>query len=117
MEYYLSTRRQKGRIMIIHRLFDLLNSRNPHGKGFKAPMRKLDNALWTHVIDSSINYLAGLKDLNGKPLLCHRRKTFVLGMITTAGSVKKLAESLFNLKINPFSYLLTYLLTYKLGQD
>ena len=34
-------------------------------------------------------------------------------MITTANSVKTLADNLFNLDINPFSYLLTY----KIGQD
>ena len=49
----------------IDRLFDLLNSRNPHGKGFKAPMRPLDEVLTNHVIDSSVNYLGNLTDENG----------------------------------------------------
>ena len=44
----------------VDRLFDLLNSRNPYGKGFKAPIRKHDQALWTHVIDSTTSYLAGM---------------------------------------------------------
>ena len=30
----------------IDRLFDLLNSRNPRGKGYKAPLRPLDRRLW-----------------------------------------------------------------------
>ena len=92
----------------VDRLFDLLNSRNPYGKGFKAPMRNLDKALTNHVIDSSTNYLAGLTDTNGVPILGHRRKTFAVGLITTAYSLKKLSESLFTRKINPFSYLRTY---------
>ena len=79
----------------------------------KHPIRKIDKALWTHVVDSTTRYLAGLNDVNGTPLLSHRRKTFVLGMITTANSVKKLSDHLLNLKVNPFSYVLTY----KIGQD
>ena len=32
-------------IRIVDRLFDLLNSRSPHGKGFKSPMRR-ENVIW-----------------------------------------------------------------------
>ena len=34
----------------IDRLFDLLNSRNPHGKGFKSPTRNIDKEIWMVVI-------------------------------------------------------------------
>ena len=54
-----------------------------------------------------------MKGVNGTLLLCHRRKTFVVGMITIANSVKNLAGLLFNQSPNPFSYILTY----KLSQD
>ena len=97
----------------IDRIFDLLNCRSPRGKGFKAPMSKKNMALTDHIINSTVNYLVGLKDGNGKPLLEHRRKTFVLGLITTATSVQKLTKMLFEMNETPFSYFLTY----KIGQD
>ena len=46
----------------IDRLFDLLNCRNPRDKGFKAPMKRDNIPLTDHVINSTVNYLAGLKD-------------------------------------------------------
>ena len=76
-------------------------------------MRPSNTALTDHIIDSTVNYLAGLNDENGKLLLQHRRKTFLLGLITTARSVQKLTKLLFQMKENPFSYFLTY----KIGQD
>ena len=97
----------------IDRLFDLLNVRSPRGKGFKSPLRRENIALTDHVINSSVNYLAGLTDETGKPLLQHRRKTFVLGLITVATSVQRLTKYLFSLKESPFSYFLTY----KISQD
>ena len=97
----------------IDRLFDFLNSRNPHGKGFKAPVRNIDTALTSHVVESSVNYIGNLTDENGVSILRHRRKTFALGLITTARGVKDLSQSLFTRKINPYSYLLTY----RLSQD
>ena len=92
----------------IDRLFDLLNSKNPHGTGFKAPMRTLNKCLTDHIIDSSSNYLANLTDEHGLSILSHRRKTFAVGLITAANSVKKLSESLLTRKNNPYSYFRTY---------
>ena len=100
-------------IRVIDRLFDLLNSKNPFAKGYKRPLRLVDQALWMSTIESSITYLSNLKDINGTSLLTHRRKTFVLGFITAAKSTRDLAVELLNDKINPFSYLLTY----KFSQD
>ena len=100
-------------IHVIDRHFDLLNSKNPFAKGYKRPLRLVDQALWMSTIESSITYLSNLKDINGTSLLTHRRKTFVLGFITAAKSTRDLAVELLNDKINPFSYLLTY----KFSQD
>ena len=87
----------------------MLNSRNPRGVGFKQPLRPVNRVVWCDVIERSIHYLSGLKDINGTPLLKTRRKTFVQGFIIAASSIRKLALSLFNEPINPFSYLLTYI--------
>ena len=64
--------------------------------------------LWKDIISKSINYLAALKDINSVPLLYHRRKTFVLGFITTAVSTQDMALTLLHKPTNPFSYLLPY---------
>ena len=100
-------------IRIVDRFFDLFNSRNPKGKGFKAPLRHTNKNLWVHIIDHTITYLSSLKDVNGLPLLRHRRNTFVKGMITTAKSVEKLALELLFRETNPYKYILTY----KISQD
>ena len=97
----------------IDRLFDLLNLRSPMGKGYKAPMKLSNIALTDHIINSTANYLAGLTDEMGTPMLRHRRKTFVLGLITVARSVQKISKYLFEMKESPFDYFLTY----KISQD
>ena len=43
-------------IRIVDRLFDLLNSRNPFAKGFKAPMSVSNRQVWENVIVHSIDY-------------------------------------------------------------
>ena len=73
-------------IRVVDRLFDLLNARSSHGKGFKSPMRPMDRPLWNKVIEESIEYLSTLKDENGVLLTMTRRKTFVSGMIINAKS-------------------------------
>jgi hypothetical protein len=100
-------------IRIIDRLFDILNSRSPFGKRFKKPLSLHDVDQWCSIIDTSIYYLAHLKTSEDIPLLNHRRKTFVLGLITAASSIKNLAISLLNNVVNPFKYVLTY----KFSQD
>lgn len=100
-------------IRIIDKLFDLLNSRNPHGTGFKRALRIVDQPMWNKTIDESVKYLSELKNINGVPILKTRRKTFVKGLITLALSVKHMASNLLQASFNPYSYILTY----KLSQD
>ena len=100
-------------IRIIGKLFDLLNSRSPRSSGHKSPLRIINRCIWEDTVDSSVHYLAGLKDTNGVSLLHHRRKTFVTGLILISTSTKKLANIILNQEITPFSYVLTY----KYSQD
>ena len=95
-------------ICIIDKLFDLLNSRNPFGKGLKKPLSLYDAARWNSTIDTSISYLLSLTDKSGVPLIRHRRKTFILGFITASKSVRELDYLLLTRKDNPFQYILTY---------
>ena len=75
-------------IRVIDRLFDVLNVRNPFGKGFKCPLKQSNSTVWQSVIDLSISYLLELKCEDGAPLVKHRRKTFVIGFITSALTAK-----------------------------
>ena len=98
-------------IRIIDKLFDVLNVRNPFGKGFKTPLRLSNCSVWGSVIESSITYLIKLKCGDGTPLVKHRRKTFIIGFITSALCAKKLAMDLM------LKHEFQYFLTYKFCQD
>ena len=100
-------------IRVVDRLFDLLNSRNPYATGYKKPLRLINKAEWFSTVEKSINYLYSLKDEFGRPLLSHRRNTFVKVLIIAAKSVKELAMLLLTRDISPFKYVLTY----KFSQD
>ena len=60
-----------------------------------------------------MQYLINLTDMNGNPLIKHRRKTFVLGLIVAAKSLQNLAHELLTKENDPFKYILAY----KLSQD
>ena len=49
-------------IRITDCLFDLLNSRNPLGTGFKRPLRLVDKPMWSKTIDGSVEYLSSLRE-------------------------------------------------------
>ena len=43
-------------------IFDMLNSRNPFAKGYKAPITKENLSLWLKQCDKVFSYLLSLKD-------------------------------------------------------
>jgi len=100
-------------IRVIDRLFDIFNIKSLYGKGFKTPLFKNNFNMWNSVIQKSIRYLSSLTDVNNVPMLQHRRKTFVLGMIINSRSIISLGCTLLNRADNTFKYLLTY----KTSQD
>ena len=55
-------------------LFDLLNSRNPHSKGYKKPLRLLEKTEWSSTVERFINYLYSLKDAVVIPSTEHVRE-------------------------------------------
>ena len=102
-------------IRMIDRLFDILNSRNPLGKGYKKPLRPSSKDTWEEILRSTASYLLGLKSNteNKQPLSKHPRKTFVIGFVAAIKSTIEMANEMFMSTINPFKYLLTY----KYSQD
>ena len=99
-------------IRTIDRLFDILNSRNPIGKGFKQPLRPESKATWEEILTSTAHYLLSLKTNNLQLLSTHARKTFVIGFVITIKSTIAMATGMFTME-NPFKYLLTH----KYSQD
>lgn len=99
-------------IRVIDRLFDILNSRNPMGKGFKQPLRPESKATWEEILTSTAHYLLSLRTSNSQLLSTHARKTFVIGFVITIKSTIAMATEMFTME-NPFQYLLTY----KYSQD
>ena len=100
-------------IRFIDRIFDFLNSRHKLMHGFKQPIHISNLAYLKTNIAKIADYLLNLKDMTGQRLIVHRRKTFVLGFVSTAKSVLCLAEELLNREVKPYHYFLTC----KVSQD
>ena len=92
----------------IDRLFDILNSRNPYGRGYKSPIRLSNLALGEEVFQDTAQYLLGLKTNENQLLVHSRRKTFVLGFMITMRSTAAIARLLLHRDENPFQYVLSY---------
>jgi hypothetical protein len=101
---------------IIDRAFDILNSRNPMGKGYKQPLRPQSRGTWEAILKNTADYLLSLVTLTGgqkKLLSTHKRKTFIIGFSATIKSIIEMSDEMFKLPANPFKYILTY----KFSQD
>ena len=77
---------------MMERLFDLPNSRNPHGKAFKKPLTLSGMSGWQAALESTAKYLLTLKSSDGVPIIRHPRKTFVLGFVITIKSTLEMAK-------------------------
>ncbi|PIK43542.1 putative THAP domain-containing protein 9-like [Apostichopus japonicus] len=97
----------------IDRAFDVLNSRNPLGNGFKAPMKKTNKDRWEKILHNATTFLMGLKDGAGTPMYQGPRKTAFSGFAASIHSIKKLFSELIDSVGAPMKYLLTY----KFSQD
>lgn len=100
-------------IRIFDKLFDMMNSRNPVVKNFKAPLRMSTHHLWKPFFEEAASYILGLKDVTGLPLYLTRRKTAFLGFLMAIKSFEGLCEDL----LGGQEPLMRYLLTYKCSQD
>ena len=100
-----------GFIRVIDQLFDVMNLKNPRGQGYKKPMSLQDRARWSTVFTDGISCLIRLTDVNGYPLIQHRRKTFVLGFVLASQGFQALALDLL------MNHGFKYILSYKMSQD
>ena len=96
--------------------FDILNSRNPLGKGFKAPIKPATKHRAKGMLEEAESLLRGLQ-VRQKGTLVHlhrtQKKTPVCGFIDCCRSVMGVYEDLVEQPAAPCRYLLTY----KLSQD
>lgn len=95
------------------RLFDIMNSRNPFGKGFKAPLRPANKHIWPPFLNVAYEYLQNLQTAEGVFLYKTKRKTPILGYLLMIDAVKSLFQDLNEKKNASFKYILTY----KFSQD
>ena len=87
----------------IDRLFDIFNSRNPVGKGYKQPLRPQSKDTWESMLKTTGNYLLTLKTVgdNNTPaqlLATHPCKTFVIGFVATIKSTIEMANTMFSMQ-------------------
>ena len=91
--------------------FDVLNSRNPLGKGYKAPMRTSNKDRAEKILLKAQKSLLELKDQQGKPLHAGKRKTCVIAASCIS------VWNVFQEAVCAPNAQCHYLLTYKLSQD
>jgi hypothetical protein len=96
---------------VFDHLFDVLNSRNPLARNFKAPIRRSNYQYTKKFLDQASEYIRNLKGPDGQSILTSKRKTGLLRVLLCINAVV-LAEDLVNAE-NP---VLKYLLTYKVSQ-
>ena len=92
--------------------FDILNSKSKFGRGSKEAITSENIADKEEALDEFCAYLLGLTLADGQPLSTCRRKTFVIGFVTTAHTAISLARNLLTMD-ESFEYFLTF----KLSQD
>lgn len=98
-------------IRVFDHLFDILNSRNPLAKSFKAPLRKQNENCWKSHFDEARRYITALKDPAGRPVLESPKKTGFLGFIVCMQSIEHIFDHLV------VHGSMTYILTHKMSQD
>ena len=100
-------------IRVIDRLFDIMNSRNPLGKGFKAPLKTCNKTVWEPFLNEAFDYLLHLKMRNGTLLYKSKHKTAFIGFMLAIETFKQMFYELVEKDNSPLNYILTY----KCSQD
>ena len=78
-------------IRVFDHLFDVLNSRNPLARNYKAPIRKSNFDYTKKFLDEANVYIENLKAVDGRSILTSKRKTGFLGFLFCIQSVVGLA--------------------------
>ena len=95
-------------ILQINTIFDILNSKNRFGKAAKTPIALKNIGAIDEYIKETELYLTKLQDLEGNVMYKGRRKTFIVGFLTTVKSFIAISHKLLSREDNRFEYVLTY---------
>ncbi|XP_042146141.1 uncharacterized protein LOC121835739 [Ixodes scapularis] len=74
-------------IWIFDKLFDMMNSKNPVVKSFKAPLRMSTHHLCKPFFEETASHILGLKDVTGLPLYLTKRKIAFLRFLMNIKSL------------------------------
>ena len=94
-------------IHMIDMAFDMLNSRNPHAKGYKSPVSHENMKLWSEQCEKLIAYLLSLKERNGSFIRDRRRKTAIWGFVFSIKSLMAISRELLFRTYQPMRYVFT----------
>ena len=100
-------------IRTFDQLFDILNSRNPCAKGFKAALHKSNKETWEAFFEEAYAYIMALRDTNGNLMYNTRKETGFIGFLVAIESMKHIFFHLVERENAPMNYVLTY----KFSQD
>ncbi|XP_070249783.1 DNA transposase THAP9 [Myotis yumanensis] len=100
-------------VRLINNLFDIFNSRNYFGKGFKGPLMLATFNKINQVLTEAKTIFVTLSDTSNNQIIKGKRKLGFLGFLLNAESLKWLYQNYVFPKVRPFPYLLTY----KFSQD
>ena len=92
-------------IRMFDHLFDVFNSRNPHGKYFKSPLRESNREAWAPFLEEAMQYISALTDSLGTPMAKTKRKTGFLGLLVAIKSIQCLFNELISNPSVPMNYL------------
>ena len=101
-------------IRIVNNLFDVLNSRNPFGKGYKAPLSVSNKSEWEPLLEKAFKYLSSITTLEGISIYQTKKKTGFIGLLIDIASTRKLFHDLVETEGAPLKYLLTYKVLFKI---
>ena len=101
-------------IRLINDVFDVLNSRNPLGRGLKAPLSIKNKSEWEPFLEAAFNSLSSIKTLEGKSIFKTKKKTGFLGLLIDIASIRRLFHELVESNNAPLKYLLTYKVVFKI---
>lgn len=73
-------------------MFDLLNSRNSFGKGFKQPLTKNRLAHLKQIILEKLNYLFNIETSDDRKLIHTGRKTFICRLESVVKSILEITD-------------------------
>jgi hypothetical protein len=95
-------------LILFDEVFDTLNSKNPFGRGSKAPVNQFTIQTVSERCDTFEDYVKGLKDMGGVPVLNKTIFTGFLGLMSGMKACVFMSKQLLFEEKRPLKYVLMY---------